>query len=462
MLAACATAEAPGQIAQPSPTTTPTTAPTLEPTPQTTLVPLIPITQFASFRDDVALAELTDVLASASAAALVREALPAARVEEVADARVLARVRDGDGLIALVLPEQVEPWVKTLSVEGHFWWDPRLDAARYPLTVMASGATAPDRARLWDLAAAQGIIYGRGVTWGMESFAGGDPFAPFAKVAHVFQEVDVAVSFMESPLSGENNGYCDSCNVFVGDESFAPAVARAGFAALSLATNHTGDAGPQGYLDTIRVLREQGIAPFGAGADLAEARQPGIVEVKGIRVAFVGNNDVPAGCCVATEAQVGHVQFGHDDPEYAMLREQIAAASEVADIVIVMSSLGWPSEYQEWALPQTIAAARAMIDAGATAVLGGQPHWVQGVEIRRDAYIAYAMGNFIQDQMWSDETREGSIHRLFFDGTRLVSVRIIPTFLEDYYQPRLPTPDEDPYRRVMERIWRNSLFGDDR
>jgi poly-gamma-glutamate synthesis protein (capsule biosynthesis protein) len=271
---------------------------------------------------------------------------------------------------------------------------------------------------------------------------------------------------MESPLSGENNGYCHDCNVFVGDESFAPAVAKAGFDALSLATNHTGDAYGQGYLNTIRVLREQGIVPFGAGADLAEALRPAIIEVKGIRVAFIGNNDVPSSCCHATETQLGHVQFGHDDPGYPVLREQIAAAKKVADIVIVMSSLGWPSEYQESALPGTIAAARAMIDAGATAILGGQPHWVQGVEARAGTYIAYAMGNFIQDQMGrtvgfpTDQTREGSIHRLYFDGTRLASVSILPTWLENYHQPRFPSPDEPQYRRALEQIWRNSIFGD--
>lgn len=471
LLAACA--PAPSGQPQPTPPSVlpvPTTGPAATvkppPVPVTGLVPLVPITRFESFRDDVTMAELKEVLASGSAAPYVSEALPLAKVTEIADNEILRVVREGDGAIAFVFPEQVQPWVKTLSLEGRFWWDPRLKEADYPLRVRILGRTTTPRASYWDLAAAQGIIYGRGVTWGMETFSKGDPFAPFAKVAHVFQEADIAVSYMESPLSGENNGYCHDCNVFAGDESFAPALAKVGFDALSLATNHTGDAGPVGYLNTIRVLKEQGIVPFGAGTNLAEALRPAVLEVKGIRVAFVGNNDVPPSCCYASETGLGHVQFGHDDPEYPLLREQIRGAKEVADVVIVMSSLGWPSEYQDWALPETIAAAHAMIDAGATAVLGGQPHWVGGVEVRDKAYIAYAMGNFVQDQMGrrvgfaDDKTRMGTIHRLYFDGTRLASVRILPTFLENWHQPRFASPSEPQYREVMEQVWRNSSFGD--
>lgn len=475
LTAACAQTPS-GDAAPPRPSVTvpggavvvqPTASPSPLPTQATVLVPLVPVTRFDSFRDDVTIADLTTVLASSSSFAHVRDALPSAAVTEVADAEVLRVVRDSDAAIALVFPDQVQPWVKTLSIEGRFWWDPRLVETDYPLLVRVLGGTAPARARYWDLAAAQGIIYGRGVTWGMEKFSGGDPFAPFAKVAHVFQEADLAVSFMESALSDTNDGaYCHDCNVFVGDTSWVPAIAKAGFDALSLATNHTGDAREQGYLDTLRALRGEKIVPFGAGEDLAEALKPAVLEVKDIKVAFVGNNDVATSCCFAGEDSLGHVQFGHDDPEYTLLREQIAAAKKEADIVIVMSSLGWPSEYQDWALPQTIAAAHAMVEAGATAVLGGQPHWVGGVEAGDGTYIAYAMGNFIQDQMGravgfaNDKTRQGTIHRLYFEGTRLVAVRILPTWLENWHQLRFSSPGEPQYSEVLEQVWRNSTFGE--
>ena len=139
------------------------------------------------------------------------------------------------------------------------------------------------------------------------------------------------------------------------------------------------------------------------------------------------------------------------------MRADVAAARAVADLVIVVPH--WGIEYEDHPRPWVVAAAHAMIDAGADVVLADHPHWVQSVELYGGHYIAYSMGNFVFDQMWSTETREGSIHRLFFDGARLISVRIQPTLLEDYSRPRPLAPDEPQFRETLERIWRGSRLG---
>ena len=54
------------------------------------------------------------------------------------------------------------------------------------------------------------------------------------------------------------------------------------------------------------------------------------------------------------------------------------------------------------------------VDAGADFVIGNHPHWVQGVELYKGKYIAYAHGNFIFDQMWSYETRVGVVGKYTF------------------------------------------------
>ena len=60
--------------------------------------------------------------------------------------------------------------------------------------------------------------------------------------------------------------------------------------------------------------------------------------------------------------------------------------------------------------------------------------------------------------MWSMETREGSIQELFFDNAKLVSVRIRPTIIEDYFRPRLLRSNEPAYRATLSRMWEHSLF----
>ena len=60
-----------------------------------------------------------------------------------------------------------------------------------------------------------------------------------------------------------------------------------GFDVVSVASNHAMDWGPDGLLDTIDVFRKRGIRAIGAGRNLAEAREPAIVERKGVKVAFL-------------------------------------------------------------------------------------------------------------------------------------------------------------------------------
>ena len=323
----------------------------------------------------------------------------------------------------------------------------RIDVAAAPAQVTAS--------HTWELAAAGGIIYGRGVQERVEKYR--DPARPFAKVRDVFRQADLAVATLEAPLSGDANQYCDHCLVFVGNERYVSGIADAGFDALSLAGNHSGDAGPQGVLDSARALRSAGIVPFGGGPDLASARKPAVLEVRGLRVAFLGYNDVPPDDYGATDTRAGHNQLFHDDPSYAAVRADIAAARETADLVVVLAH--WGIEYEDRPRPWVVDAAHAMVDAGADVVLGDHPHWVQSVELYKDRYIAYSMGNFVFDQMWSTATREGSIHRLFFDGPRLVAVRIVPTLLEDWHQPRPLAPDEPAYAETLSRIWKHSVLG---
>ena len=238
-----------------------------------------------------------------------------------------------------------------------------------------------------------------------------------------------------------------------GNERYAGAVASAGIDLVSLAANHIGDGGPKGVLDTIRVLDAAGVAHVGAGADTAAARRSVARTVLGHRIAFLAY-DAIAPYYGATATSAGSNILRHDDPTYAAVRMDVARASLDNDLVVVFAH--WGTEYEDAPRADVVAAAHAMVEAGATVVIGDHPHWVQSVERYRGAYVAYGVGNFVFDQMWSDETRQGSLHELWFSGDRLVAVRIHPTLIEDYYRPRLLRPDEPAYRAVLARIWKHS------
>ena len=76
--------------------------------------------------------------------------------------------------------------------------------------------------------------------------------------------------------------------------------------------------------------------------------------------------------------------------------------------------------------------------------------------IYHDKFITYGIGNFVFDQMWSEETRQGSIMDFDFYENRLVSIAIKPTVIDDYAQPRLANETEG--KTILNRIWEGSSF----
>src|SRR5438552_5038650 len=261
----------------------------------------------------------------------------------------------------------VEPSVKTLSFEGRYFWDPAVDSRRYPLRIRTAQHVDARRGT-WGLLAAGEIIFGRGVQERIELKHGGDARSAFSEVRDLVRGADLAIATLEAPLSGNHNLWCDSCMRFVGNESYAASLADAGFDIVSLAANHIGDAGAKGVLDTVAALERSGIAHAGAGANEIAARSPAIAHVGRLRVAMLGYNDVPPESYAASATRAGSARLLHDDPTYAALRAEIAAAREISDVVVVVAH--WGIEYENAPRTQVVAAAHAMVDAGATVIIG--------------------------------------------------------------------------------------------
>ncbi|HEX4185911.1 MAG TPA: CapA family protein, partial [Stellaceae bacterium] len=63
----------------------------------------------------------------------------------------------------------------------------------------------------------------------------------------------------------------------------ASVITDCGFNVVSVAGNHAMDWGAEALLDTIDLLRAKGIQAIGAGRNLAEARQPALIDAKDLR-----------------------------------------------------------------------------------------------------------------------------------------------------------------------------------
>jgi poly-gamma-glutamate capsule biosynthesis protein CapA/YwtB (metallophosphatase superfamily) len=125
----------------------------------------------------------------------------------------------------------------------------------------------------------------------------------------------------------------------------------------------------------------------------------------------------------------------------AALKAGIARARQLADVVVVQ--FHWGKEYQRQPLPDPhvptpddpVTIGHDAIDWGADLVIGNHPHWYQGIEVYHGKLITYAHGNFVFDQMWSEQTREGMIGTYTFYGTKLISATWKAVRSYDYGQP---------------------------
>lgn len=163
-----------------------------------------------------------------------------------------------------------------------------------------------------------------------------------------------------------------------------------------------------------------------------------------------GENPIPAGA--ADDASFSGATADAAGTNPYLLEDVLSDIEFLAgghDVVIPYFHMG--EEYLALPPDWAIAGARAAIDAGATMVVTNHPHVVQGMEIYNGKPIVYSLGNFIFDQMFAIDVRQGFILEIVIRGERVVGLRPKGVEIEDFNQPRLMEPGEQA--SLMNRFW---------
>jgi hypothetical protein len=254
---------------------------------------------------------------------------------------------------------------------------------------------------------------------------------PWRQTADYLKSGDLLYVNLESPLLA-NCPVVRTGFKFCGDARSIAGFDYAGVNVANLANNHLTNYGPAGTSETQILLSKHGIGISGLG-------NYEIRDIRGVKFAFLGFNGVGA-----------HVDRAEMKREIDLVRPQ-------ADVVVVQ--FHWGKEYE--LMPQPAAGiapddpreiGHLAIDDGADLVIGNHPHWVQPVEIYKGKLITYAHGNFIFDQMWSQETREGVVGRYTFYGTRLIRVDYRPLVIDNYAQPRWLDDSTGEGKAILDRM----------
>lgn len=247
------------------------------------------------------------------------------------------------------------------------------------------------------------VMLGRGVAQSLN----GDWEATFAQVRPWLAGADLASANLESPLTTMPqlaSGY---------DLRAAPgsvaALRLGGFDLVSLANNHSLDAGEGGRAETIATLNAAGIA--------------GVIEHE-------------TGMLVSRRAPYPSLRYqllALDDSTAALVTEAasraVAAAAQQAELVVV--SVHWGGEYQAAPSPRQRAIAKALAQSGANLVVGHGPHVLQPVEWEGETLVAYSLGNLLFDQPYPADCRWGVILRVTRSASSgRLAVELEPTVVE--------------------------------
>jgi poly-gamma-glutamate synthesis protein (capsule biosynthesis protein) len=330
----------------------------------------------------------------------------------------LAHDLEGDGRPEIILSSEIYLYALEITPGKREAETPQITP--YPSPFFPS--TTQDAA-LVEIVAVGDILLSRTVEERMNQYGVG---FPFAATRDILRSADIALGNLECPLSTRGEPI-DKRFLFRAHPRNLAALSWAGFDIVSLANNHLLDFGEEAMEDTLRGLKDRGVLYVGAGLSEEEAHRPVIMEVKGVKIAFLayaalrwkGSSEVP------TETRVAFAEIDR-------VREEVRKAKEQADLVVVIMHLG--TEYQSQPDAEQLAVSKAAVEAGATLVIGHHPHLVQETTPYLEGFVAYSLGDFVFDMPWEEE---GAILRAFFTADGLERAEVIPVEIVDGVQPRL-------------------------
>jgi hypothetical protein len=209
--------------------------------------------------------------------------------------------------------------------------------------------------------------------------------ALFAKARTQLKAPDIMVGNLEGTFGNGGKSKSGPASFsYQAPPAYSEPLSWAGFDVVSVANNHAHDFLTPGMVSTQRALKTAGVDYTGLRNQIT------VVKRNGVRVAFIG---------------VAPYRWSQPLADVADCQWLVEVARKKADVVIVLMHAGAEGA-DKTHTPKGVerafgefrgsprAFAHAMIDAGASAVLGSGPHVIRGVERYKGRLVAYSLGNF--------------------------------------------------------------------
>ncbi len=244
------------------------------------------------------------------------------------------------------------------------------------------------------------------------------------------------------------------------------------FDVVTLANNHAMDFGGNGLLDMHAAFKRAGVHPVGAGQTLLEATAP-LKLARGDRTVSIFSFACTLACTLPPGSAAGerspgvaplriHQAYAVDEslaaeqpgsvptvvtwPDPIDLKracDAVALARQAGDIVLVALHWGVPRLWRSGGGPRVLdyqtTVGRAIIEAGADAVVGNHAHELHEIEMYQERPIFYSLGNFwidsIAKRRWMG--REAVAVKMEFSGEGRPELYLLPLLLNEQGVPEL-------------------------
>jgi poly-gamma-glutamate synthesis protein (capsule biosynthesis protein) len=174
-------------------------------------------------------------------------------------------------------------------------------------------------------------------------------------------------------------------------EEYLEKLSDIGFDNLSLANNHSYDFGAPSLTYTRKKCSDYKILCIGDPRELNEYS---------VSVQKIGDYDI------------GFIYLHtlSKNPDMDELKKSLIELQDKSEFIIAY--IHWGEEYALLHNDVQETLARTMIDLGADTVIGHHPHVVQDLEIYSGKPIFYSLGNFVFDQYFSEEVKQGLLVKI--------------------------------------------------
>lgn len=244
------------------------------------------------------------------------------------------------------------------------------------------------------------------------------------------------------------------------------ALKYAGINLVTLGNNHILDfKREQGMLAAMKALDAAGIRYCGAGLDLAEARKPAVLEIKGKKIAvFSRLHDY-------SFVNVKPLTAGEHSPGVALLDpdeivQSVRQCRDAGQCDLAVLCLHWGMQNLHHHSKCVHELGKKLLDGGIDLIVGSHSHMLQGLLEYHGKFCFYGQGNFYfypyplagqpNGVLYGPEAvchRIAAASKFRFDGTSWSSEIITTVQGSDEIVRRLPTKTDAKLQRKVRKVW---------